>query len=213
MPDAPIGEASLEVVDADGSHHSVRITESPFFIGRGGGTGNHLQLADACVSRRAAAILFDADRFHIEDRGQRGGLFIHGEKITKHRLDDGDLIRFGVEGPCEITFRSPAANISVDHLLTRIESMSRRDTSGGGLSKLNLLLEATTLLHSQLPLDAVLATMLDHTVAVTGADRGLFLEPDSYGDLRIRLGPQQRRQAPGERKSGAQPDGFAARDR
>jgi phosphoserine phosphatase RsbU/P len=187
MPDVPIGEASLEVVDSDGSHRSVRVTQSPFLIGRGGGTGNHLQLADACVSRRAAAILFEADRFHIEDRGQRGGIFIHGEKITKRALDDGDLIRFGVEGPCEITFRSSAANLSVDHLLTRIESMSRRDTSGGGLSKLNLLLEATALLHSQLPLDAVLATMLDHTVAVTGADRGLLLEPDSYGDLRIRL--------------------------
>ena len=187
MPDVLIAEASLEVVDSDGSHRSVRITQSPFLIGRGGGTGNHLQLADACVSRRAAAILFEADRFHIEDRGQRGGIFIHGEKITKRALDDGDLIRFGVEGPCEITFRSSAADLSVDHLLTRIEKMSRADTSGGGLSKLNLLLEATMLLHSQLPLDAVLATMLDHTVAVTGADRGLLLEPDSYGDLRIRL--------------------------
>ena len=187
MPDVLIGEASLEVVDSDGSRRSVRITQSPFLIGRGGGTGNHLQLADACVSRRAAAILFEADRFHIEDRGQRGGIFIHGEKITKRALDDGDLIRFGVEGPCEITFRSSPSDLSVDHLLNSIEKMSRADTSGGGLSKLNLLLEATMLLHSQLPLDAVLATMLDHTVAVTGADRGLLLEPDSFGDLRIRL--------------------------
>ena len=187
MPDVLIAEASLEVVDSDGSRRSVRITQSPFLIGRGGGTGNHLQLADACVSRRAAAILFEADRFHIEDRGQRGGIFIHGEKITKRALDDGDLIRFGVEGPCEITFRSSPSDLSVDHLLNSIEKMSRADTSGGGLSKLNLLLEATMLLHSQLPLDAVLATMLDHTVAVTGADRGLLLEPDAFGELRIRL--------------------------
>jgi sigma-B regulation protein RsbU (phosphoserine phosphatase) len=187
MPDAPIGEAILEVVDADGSHHSVRITESPFFIGRGGGTGNHLQLAEACVSRRAAAILFETDHFHIEDRGQRGGIFINGEKIETRTLDDGDIINFGVESLCKITFRSSAANLSVNHLLARIESISHGDSSRAGLSKINLLLEATTLLHSQLPLDAVLATMLDHTVAVTGADRGLLLEPDTSGTLRIRL--------------------------
>ena len=87
MPDVLIAEASLEVVDSDSSHRSVRITQSPFLIGRGGGTGNHLQLADARVSRRAAAILFEADRFHIEDRGQRGGIFIHGEKIILVRED------------------------------------------------------------------------------------------------------------------------------
>ena len=87
MPEVLIAEASLEVVDSDGSRRSVRITQSPFLIGRGGGTGNHLQLADACVSRRAAAILFEADRFHIEDRGQRGGIFIHGEKIILVRED------------------------------------------------------------------------------------------------------------------------------
>jgi phosphoserine phosphatase RsbU/P len=39
-----------------------------------------------------------------------------------------------------------------------------------------LLLEATSLLHSQLPLDSVLAKMIDHAVAVTDADRGLLEE-------------------------------------
>jgi len=55
------------------------------------------------------------------------------------------------------------------------------------LRKLNLLLEATTLLHSQLPLDSVLGTMLDHAVAVTDADRGLLLEADATGKLKVRL--------------------------
>ena len=58
---------------------------------------------------------------------------------------------------------------------------------GGGLRKLNLLLEATTLLHSQLPLDSVLGTMLDHAVSVTDADRGMLLEADATGALKVRL--------------------------
>jgi sigma-B regulation protein RsbU (phosphoserine phosphatase) len=188
MPDAPVmGEALLEIVSPDTSRRSVRINESPFFIGRGGGTGNHLQLSDGRISRRAAAILSEGGRYRLEDRGQRGGIFINGEKIDKHTLEDDDVITFGLEGAYEVTFRSFAADASVQHLLARIEGMAGSDSSPGGLSKINLLLEATMLLHSQLPLDAVLGTMVDHAIAITGADRGLLLESDPSGSLRVRL--------------------------
>src|SRR5207247_6887456 len=55
------------------------------------------------------------------------------------------------------------------------------------LAKLKRLLEATSLLHSQLPLDVVLGHMLDHAVSVTDADRGLLLEADAGGALRVKL--------------------------
>jgi len=57
----------------------------------------------------------------------------------------------------------------------------------GGLHKLNLLLEATALLHSRFPLESVLSTVVDHAIAITDADRGLFLEADSAGLLSGRL--------------------------
>src|SRR5205823_7723995 len=41
--------------------------------------------------------------------------------------------------------------------------------------------------HSQLPLDEVLANMLDYTVSITDADRGLLLEPDAGGALKVHL--------------------------
>src|SRR5277367_4792682 len=47
--------------------------------------------------------------------------------------------------------------------------------------------EATTLLPSALPLDSVLGTMLDHAVSVTDADRGMLLEADATGALKVRL--------------------------
>jgi GAF domain-containing protein len=56
-----------------------------------------------------------------------------------------------------------------------------------GWHKLNQMLEATALLHSQLPLDEVLANMLDHAVSVTGADHGLLLESDAGGTLKVHL--------------------------
>src|SRR5260370_411735 len=76
---------------------------------------------------------------------------------------------------------------AIPQLLTRIEHITSSEPASGGLRKLNLLLEATSLLHSQLPLDSVLGTMLDHAVAVTDADRGLLLEASATGALKVKL--------------------------
>jgi phosphoserine phosphatase RsbU/P len=191
MPDTVpnLVETVLEVVSPDGARRYVRVTQIPFLIGRGAETGNHLQLADRRISRNCAAIVTEANKHYVEDRGQRRGLFVNGEKVESRELHDGDSITFGLDDSYEIIYRSSthASTDSLPVLLTRIEHITSSEPSGGGLRKLNLLLEATTLLHSQLPLDSVLGTMLDHAVSVTDADRGLLLELDSKGDLKVRL--------------------------
>jgi phosphoserine phosphatase RsbU/P len=191
MPDTVpnLAETVLEVVSPDGARRYVRVTQMPFLIGRGAETGNHLQLADRRISRNCAAIVTEANKYYIEDRGQRRGLFVNGEKAESRELQDGDSITFGLDDSYEIIYRS-ATNASTDslpHLLTRIEHITSSEPTGGGLRKLNLLLEATTLLHSQLPLDTVLGHMLDHAVSVTDADRGLLLENDENDSLKVRL--------------------------
>src|ERR1700693_3232536 len=136
MPDSAsisLVGAVLEVVFPDGARRYVRVTQTPFLIGRGAETGNHLQLSDRRISRNCAALVIEAGRLYIEDRGQRRGLFVNGEK-DENRLPN---------------------------LLTRIEHITSSEPVGGGLRKLNLLLEATTLLHSQVPLDEALALMID----------------------------------------------------
>src|SRR5262252_4813321 len=185
----PISEAVLEVLSPDGGKRYVRVTQTPFCIGRGAETGNHLQLTDRRISRNCAAIVSEANQFYIEDRGQRRGLFVNGEKIESRELHAGDVISFGLEDSYEIVFHpsETSGDESIPLFLTRIEHMTSADKSSGGLNKLNLLLEATTLLHSQLPLDSVLAKMLDHAISVTNADRGLLLEADHSGKLSVRL--------------------------
>jgi serine phosphatase RsbU (regulator of sigma subunit) len=176
-------ETVLEVVVPGLPHRFVPVTQSPFLIGRGSDTGNHLQLEDRRISRNCAAIVAGQDGYWLEDRGHRQGIFLNGEKVERKALRDGDVIDFGVEGGCEIVFHCTAAEVTIESILTRMGSIPSiaGTLASGGLSKLNLLLEATSLLHSQLPLDSVLAAMLDHTIAITHADRGLLLEPGAPG--------------------------------
>lgn len=202
MPDLPPTDGpGLEVTSPDGSCRFVRITESPFLIGRGGETGNHLQLDDRRISRQCTAIISEDNRWYLEDRGHRQDIFVNGLKIDRCVLEEGDAITFGFEGSYEIIFHAADAGASLQNLLTRIDSISSTYPSSIGLRKLNLLLEATSLLHSQLPLDSVLGTMLDHAIAITDADRGLLLETDSSGSLRVRL-------ARGKEGEGLQPESM-----
>jgi phosphoserine phosphatase RsbU/P len=184
-------EIVLEVVSPDGARRYVRVTQTPFLIGRGSETGNHLQLSDRRISRTCAAIVAEANKFYIEDRGQRRGLFVNGEKVESRELKHGDAISFGLDDSYEIIFRSTttSGDESIPQLLTRIEHITSSQQTGNntGLGKLDQLLEATALLHSQLPLDVVLAKMLDHAISVTDADRGLLLEADSNGQMKVRL--------------------------
>jgi phosphoserine phosphatase RsbU/P len=187
-----IAETVLEVVAPDGARRFARITQSPFLIGRGAETGNHVQLSDRRISRQCAAVVLEGGRFYLEDRGQRRGVFINGEKVDSRELADKDSITFGLEDSYEIIFHSSTSTSdeALPNLLTRIEQLTGTDTSSLGLGKLNRLLEAMTLLHSQLPLDSVLEQMLEHAISATDADRGLLLVADSSGAsnaLRVRL--------------------------
>jgi len=190
----PPSETVLEVIAPDHSRQFVPVSRSPFLIGRGGSEENTLQLPDGRISRRCAAIVTGETGYHLEDRGNRYGLFVNGVRVDQKDLEDGDVIHFGVDACYEIVFHSPSApsaesRNTVANLLTRLGSISEisGSTSAGGLSRLNLLLEATSLLHSQLPLDSVLSAMLDHAVAFTHADRGMLLEPGADGALRVRI--------------------------
>jgi serine phosphatase RsbU (regulator of sigma subunit) len=192
MQPAPDRDAVLEVVAPDGSRNIVRITESPFLIGRGGESGNHLNLNDRRISRVGIAIVRKGNQYWMEDRGQRWGTFVNGEKAQTRLLEEGSRITFGLTDSYEIVFHSAEGDTSIQDIFNRIEGMSKSKTESealpGGLRKLNLLLEATMLLQAQLPLEAVLGTMLDHAVSVTDADRGVLLEPVESGGFRVRVG-------------------------
>ena len=183
-----IPEAVLEVVEPDGSRRVVRVTHAPFAIGRGAEAGNDLQLADKRISRHSALLVYTDGAFRREDRGQRHGLFINGKKIRVGELGDGDIITCGAAADSfQLIFRTGQLQESLPELLTRLERAATMEPGARDLRQLSLLLEATALLQSPLSLEEVLSAMLDRTIAITNADRGLLLEADGKGSLRPML--------------------------
>jgi phosphoserine phosphatase RsbU/P len=183
-------DTSIELIAPDRSRQVVRIAASPFLIGRGSDGGNHVQLNDRRISRQCAAIVAEGGHYYLENRGQKLGIFVNGEKIEHRMLNDGDIISFGLADSYEIIFRSTGNGSAIPDMMTLIGKVPDTEVTPGastGLSKLNLLLEASMLLHSTLPLQSVLSTVLDHAIAVTDADRALLLEPNDSGALEPRF--------------------------
>lgn len=190
MPDTSVVPcAYIEVSIAERPRRVVPISELPFSVGRGHESGNHLVLDDLRISRKCLTISEGMDGLRVEDRGQRGGIFVNGTQVNGGQvLHDGDHIRVGTDDACQIVFRlsaSAADGNEGPHQRNLLDSHS--GDSRIELDRLTRLLEASSLLHSQLPLDAIFETMLDHGVAITRADRGILLEPDATGTLQIRV--------------------------
>src|SRR5258708_12210969 len=73
MPDTVpiVAETVLEVISPDGARRFARVTQTPFLIGRGAETGNHLQLSDRRISRTCAAIVVEANKHYIDRKSTR----------------------------------------------------------------------------------------------------------------------------------------------
>jgi serine phosphatase RsbU (regulator of sigma subunit)/pSer/pThr/pTyr-binding forkhead associated (FHA) protein len=181
--------AYVEVVFSNRPQQVVSILELPFLIGRGKESGNHLALDDLRISRKCAAISAAPGGLRIEDRGQLNGIFVNGQPAGDRNLCDGDRIRLGTDDGCLLVFRVQPGTPSQTETMTKLRSLLG---SWGGdakeeLNGLRLLLEATSLLQAQLPLEAVLAAMLDHAIVITHADRGMLLEPDATGTMQVKV--------------------------
>ncbi len=190
MPESTAAvNAYIEVAFSDRPKEVVPVNEHPFFIGRGRENGNHLSIDDMRISRKCVAISAGASGFLIEDRGQRDGIFVNGEPAKARSLADGDRIRLGTDEGCQLVFRLPSEAILQEEAESKLRSFigSFGRDSADELNGLRLLLEATSLMHSQLPLESVLASMLDHAIVITHADRGMLLEPDAEGVLQVKV--------------------------
>ncbi|HEV2351517.1 MAG TPA: SpoIIE family protein phosphatase [Terriglobia bacterium] len=183
-------ESFLEVIDPRGDLREVRVDQSPFLIGRGADSGNHLQLEDKRISRVCAALVYSEGEFRLEDRGQRLGIFVNEKKIGNHSMSDGDVISFGATDSIQLIFHIRREDRSLPKILSSLEQAASLEGGARDLRQLSLLLEATSLLQSRMPLEEVLGAMVDRAITITNADRGLLLEADGSPQMRPLFGRQ-----------------------
>jgi len=81
------------VVTANGKEIYRRELAGPVTLGRS--TDCELWLNDAGVSRRHCKFERVGDAWEVHDLGSRNGVLMHGERVEKQVLRDGDVVRIG----------------------------------------------------------------------------------------------------------------------
>lgn len=80
----------------------VALEAQRFTVGRG--PENSLCLPVSVVSRLQAEVIRLGDDFLLRDLGSTNGTFVNNTRVSEQVLADGDVVRFGSNGP-ELTFR------------------------------------------------------------------------------------------------------------
>jgi phosphoserine phosphatase RsbU/P len=188
---------TLVVIDPNGRRVRVPLYPFPFRMGRG--PDNNLILRDSRVSRNHAQISQVDGRFVLEDLASRHGIWVNGQRVEKSRVLEGlEQIQFGVPDGYEIHFtrggdelqRLMNKPVAVDTSRpSRGQGTTGTGTTGAGttnLEKLRAVLEVGRSLQSSFSTDDVLNTVVDATLAVTGAERGFLLLFDEAHELQVR---------------------------
>ena len=160
----------MAVVEPSGKRQLIKITKSPFMIGRLADC--ELSLRDSRISRNHSQILIEDGSYYVEDLNSRHGTFVNGQKITRHRLVPNDRVDFGIEDSYHLVFTYESGE--TDKLLAQIDAVPATHATGN-LAKLRAVLEVARALESSLSLDDVLGAVVDAALVVTGAERGFLL--------------------------------------
>jgi serine phosphatase RsbU (regulator of sigma subunit) len=191
--------ASLVIVDPSGNRTRVPLEPLPFHIGRQ--PESHLILRDSRVSRTHARILSEENRYVIEDAGSRHGAFVNGQRVTRHLLDNGDRIEFGVPDSYQLHFALDGSELKtlIEHMGAAERPASAPHGVGGNLAKLRAILDLARTLQSSFSVDDVLAQVVDAALAIAGAERGFLMLRNGDGlDTRVARNRQGRTLADAE---------------
>jgi len=159
---------SIEVTNPSGQRSRMPVSPLPFQIGRQG--TNHLVLRDNRISRSHAQIVAENGDYFLEDLESRQGIYVNGQRVSRHKLSELDRIDFGLPDSYRLVFSAKSTDIHrfLNHL-------SPPAATASNLSKLRSLVEVARALQSSLSHNDVLSAVVDAALAVTGAERGFLL--------------------------------------
>ncbi len=115
----------------DGVHAGAVFTvdKLPCTIGRH--ACSTLRIDEDSISRLHARISRDEQGFYLEDLQSRNGTYVGGQRITRHRLKDGEGLSFGRE----VTFHFNVSDTLEERLLRKLYESSTRDALTGAYNR------------------------------------------------------------------------------
>lgn len=179
-PSARAARPALVVINPAGNRTRLALEPVPFQIGRQ--ADNHLVLRDNRASRNHARIVFEQDKYYLEDLNSRHGVFVNGERVSRHELANSDRIDFGFQDSYKLIFTLEENEI---HRILEQISSPRTAPMTSGLAKLRALVDVARALQSALSTEDVLASVVDAALTVTGAERGFLLLRKQESELDI----------------------------
>ena len=172
----------LTVVDTSGGRRELKVTRSPFRIGRL--RDCDLSLRDSRVSRNHAQILLEDGKYFIEDLESRHGLIINGKKAKRHELRPADCVEFGSEDSYKVFVgEEPAFSAP---LMEKVAAMPTAK-GPGNLGQLSAVLDVALALQASLGVDDVLDAAVDAALVVTQAERGFLMLRQDDGELQTKV--------------------------
>jgi signal transduction histidine kinase len=154
--------AAIEVIRGVTPERIHFLKPRSYSIGRS--RQNDLMLTEPSVSKFHARILYENDRFFIEDQGSLHGVHVNGLKSQRALLNPGTEIQLG--------------NVTV-----RFTQMGKEISTGEmaplpWIEQQQLLLSLVQVLNSSLVLNKVLEHVLEAVMRITRAERGFLLLSD-----------------------------------
>ena len=133
-------------------------------------------IADPRVSREHASIVAENGEFFVVDLGSKHGTFVNGEKVDRHKLQRNDRLEFA-RRRCLPDFPSITYDIEYGSRISQPDSGIQIAPEASDLEKLTLFMEAARKLNTIGVLDEILVTLIDATLKLTRAERGIYLPP------------------------------------
>ncbi len=163
---------------------------------------NTIQILDRIISKEHAQIQRMPDgRFLLRDLGSLNGTYVGGDRVGERLLTDGDEISMGgtrlafvgADRPEQIGRVTIAPGIAESYIQQRIAANDTRDflpereiTDVAHLrrdyEKLRLGLELARSIGTELDLDKLLPKIIDKSLQLLGADRGVILMRNTHGE-------------------------------
>lgn len=123
-------KVTLKVISGDDSN-SLRIVPLPVTIGRPTGSAgtyasaNNALFNNSMISRKHATIFMESKHLHATDLGSSNGTYLNGilmKAHTPYRLNDGDLLQFGLDDEESLRRKEPAVVVQVKLQATPVEN-------------------------------------------------------------------------------------------